>query len=79
MLHFTDVAHLLLHGDLPTLEEKNILRILLVNQANIHEDMKRFFDGFPINAHPMATLSSMVTALSTFNPSVENDELNMMI
>ena len=39
--------------------------------------MKRFFDGFPINTHPMATLSSMVTALSTFNPSVENDELNM--
>ena len=74
---FTDVAYLLLHGDLPTSNEKNIFSKSLRNQANIHEDMKRFFDGFPINAHPMATLSSMVTALSTFNPSVENDELNM--
>ena len=74
---FTDIAYLLLHGDLPTPDEKNIFSKSLRNQANIHEDMKRFFDGFPINAHPMATLSSMVTALSTFNPSVENDELNM--
>ena len=74
---FTDVAYLLLHGNLPTPNEKNIFSKSLRNQANIHEDMKRFFDGFPINAHPMATLSSMVTALSTFNPSVENDELNM--
>ena len=74
---FTDVAYLLLHGNLPTHDEKNIFSKSLRNQANIHEDMKRFFDGFPINAHPMATLSSMVTALSTFNPSVENNELNM--
>ena len=74
---FTDVAYLLLHGNLPTPDEKNIFSKSLRNQANIHEDLKRFFDGFPINAHPMATLSSMVTALSTFNPSVENDELNM--
>ena len=74
---FTDVAYLLLHGNLPTPDEKTIFSKSLRNQANIHEDMKRFFDGFPINAHPMATLSSMVTALSTFNPSVENDELNM--
>ena len=32
----------------------------------VHEDVKRFFDGFPKDAHPMATLSSAVTALSTF-------------
>ena len=57
---FTDVAYLLLHGNLPTPDEKNIFSKSLRNQANIHEDMKRFFDGFPINAHPMATLSSMV-------------------
>ncbi len=29
--------------------------------------MKRFFDGFPTNAHPMAILSSMVTALSSYH------------
>jgi len=32
----------------------------------VHEDVKRFFDGFPKDAHPMATLSSAITALSTF-------------
>ncbi len=32
----------------------------------MHEDVKRFFDGFPKDAHPMATLSSVVTAQSTF-------------
>ena len=34
--------------------------------------MKRFFDGFPLNAHPMATLSSMVTALSAFHPDTDS-------
>ena len=43
--------------------------------------MKRFFDGFPLNAHPMATLSSMVTALSAFNPETpkSEDEINETI
>ena len=76
-VNFTDVAYLLLHGSLPNPDEKNIFSKSLRKEANIHEDMKRFFDGFPINAHPMATLSSMVTALSTFNPTVGNNESNI--
>ena len=36
--------------------------------------MKRFFDGFPLNAHPMATLSSMVTVLSAFHPKSESED-----
>ena len=35
--------------------------------------MKRFFDGFPLSAHPMAILSSMVTALSAFTPETDSD------
>ena len=76
-VNFTDVAYLLLYGSLPNLDEKNIFSKSLRREANIHEDMKRFFDGFPINAHPMATLSSMVTALSTFNPMVGDNESNI--
>ena len=76
-VNFTDVAYLLLHGSLPNPDEKNIFSKSLRKEANIHEDMKRFFDGFPINAHPMATLSSMVTALSTFNPAVGSNEANI--
>ncbi|MDC1050791.1 citrate synthase [Candidatus Marinimicrobia bacterium] len=71
---FTDVAYLLINGELPTIENKSFFSKALRKEANIHEDMKRFFDGFPLNAHPMATLSSMVTALSAFNPVHNNDE-----
>ncbi len=60
---FTDVAYLLLNGELPDSDSKENFCRRLRKNANIHEDMRRFFDGFPLNAHPMATLSSMVTAL----------------
>ena len=59
---FTDVAYLLLYGNMPEPDVKIEFSKKLRQHANIHEDMKRFFDGFPLNAHPMATLSSMVTA-----------------
>jgi len=75
-VNFTDVSYLLLYGDLPSPEKKSMFSKSLRKEANIHEDMKRFFDGFPINAHPMATLSSMVTALSTFSSSIDSDEEN---
>jgi len=71
---FTDTAYLLLNGELPNPNQKNIFSKSLRQHANIHEDMKRFFDGFPLNAHPMATLSSMVTALSAFHPESESDD-----
>jgi len=71
---FTDVAYLLLNGELPRSEQKSIFSKALRKEANLHEDMKRFFDGFPLNAHPMATLSSMVTALSAFNPVKTDNE-----
>ena len=71
---FTETAFLLLYGDLPTIEQKTSFSKKLRQHANIHEDMKRFFDGFPLNAHPMATLSSMVTALSAFHPESESED-----
>ena len=73
-ISFTETAYLLLNGELPTQDEKNNFSKSLRQHANIHEDMKRFFDGFPLNAHPMATLSSMVTALSAFHPESESDD-----
>ena len=71
---FTDVAHLLIYGNMDTSEEKDNFKKEIRKHANIHEDMKRFFDGFPLSAHPMAILSSMVTALSAFNPDSESHE-----
>ncbi len=69
-LKFTDISYLLLYGNLPDKSTKDKFSKRLRQHANIHEDMKRLFEGFPLNAHPMATLSSMVTALSAFNPEI---------
>jgi len=71
---FTDVAYLLIYGNMDTSEKKENFKKEIRKHANIHEDMKRFFDGFPLSAHPMAILSSMVTALSAFNPDSESHE-----
>ena len=51
-------------------------RLSIRKHATIPEDMKRFFDGFPSNAHPMAILSSMVTALSAFHPSSDSHDVD---
>ena len=69
---FTDVAHLLIYGNMDESKEMTNFKKRIKKHANIHEDMKRFFDGFPLSAHPMAILSSMVTALSAFNPDSES-------
>jgi citrate synthase len=63
---FTDLSNLLIYGDAKNNDELLNFKTRLRKHAGIHEDMKRFFDGFPPNAHPMAILSSMVTALSSY-------------
>jgi len=65
---FTEVAYLLIYGELPTQAELDRFSTLLTRHSLIHEDMKHFFDGFPSTAHPMAVLSSMVCSLSTYYP-----------
>jgi len=72
--NFVDVSHLLIYGENDTKEDKEKFRLSIRKHATIPEDMKRFFDGFPSNAHPMAILSSMVTALSAFHPSSDSQE-----
>jgi citrate synthase len=43
----------------------------------LHEDMKKFFEGYPPSAHPMAILAAMVTSLSTYYPG-EDVDLNIV-
>ena len=64
---FVETAYLLIRGNLPTVEERDNFSLELTHKSNIHEDMKRYFDGFPFNADPMAMLSSMIIALSTYD------------
>jgi len=63
---FLDTAFLLLHGELPTKEEYKNFQFELKKRSFIHESMRKLFDAFPDNAHPMAILSAAVSALSTF-------------
>ncbi|MDO5678024.1 MAG: citrate synthase [Propionibacteriaceae bacterium] len=60
---FIETAELLIFGELPDEEERNEFRNLLTENSALHRDMRKHFDGFPINAHPMSILSSMVNAL----------------
>jgi citrate synthase len=69
---FVETAYLLIYGHLPTKIELEKFEHLLTRHSMIHEDMKRFFDGYPMTAHPMAILSSMVTSLSSFYPHALN-------
>ena len=63
---FLEAAYLLIYGELPTRAELEDFTGRIRRHTMVHEDLKRFFDGFPRDAHPMAVLSSAVSALSTF-------------
>ena len=69
---FVETAYLLIYGHLPTKEEMTRWERLLTRHSMIHEDMRRFFDGYPMTAHPMAILSAMVSSLSSFYPYALN-------
>ena len=63
---YLETSYLLIYGDLPTQKGRDDFSRDIRKHTLVHEDVKRFFDGFPKDAHPMATLSSVVTAQSTF-------------
>jgi citrate synthase len=63
---FLETAYLLIYGALPSADELSAFKTNIRMHTMLHEDLRRFFDGFPRDAHPMAVLSSAVSALSTF-------------
>ncbi len=81
---FLEVAYLLIYGELPTQEQLDTFKFSVTHHTLIHEDMKKFFEGYPQRAHPMGVLASMVGALSSFYPDVLNpnpneDDVNLTI
>jgi citrate synthase len=64
--NFAEVSYLLIYGQLPSADELAAFTSRINRHTLLHEDLKRFFDGFPRDAHPMPVLSSAVSALSTF-------------
>jgi citrate synthase len=63
---FLEVAYLLINGELPTREQLDRFIADVTHHTLIHEEMRRFFDSFPYDAHPMAVLGSGTMGLSTF-------------
>lgn len=81
---FIEVAYLLIYGDLPTEKELTEFQYQISRHTLVHEDMKKFFDGFPSKSHPMGQLSSLIGALAAFNPEslkqgLSTDEVNLEI
>ncbi|KAA1430738.1 citrate synthase [Mycolicibacter arupensis] len=78
---FIEVSYLLIYGELPTTDQLAEFTRRIQRHTMLHEDLKRFFDGFPRNAHPMPVLSSVVNALSAYyqdslDPS-DNDQVEL--
>ena len=76
---FLEVCYLLVYGELPTADELEVFTDRIRRHTLLHEDLKRFFDGFPRDAHPMPVLSSAVSALSTFyqDPRDPSDDVDV--
>jgi len=68
---FLETAYLLLHGELPTAAELDAWVHQVTHHTIIHENIKKFIDGFHHDAHPMGMFVSAVAALSTFYPEAK--------
>jgi citrate synthase len=69
---YLEVAYLLLHGELPTAEQLADWTAKITHHTFIHENVKKFMDGFHYDAHPMGMLVATVGALSTFYTDAKN-------
>jgi len=61
-----DAAYLLIYGTLPNSQQLADFNYHITHHSMVHESIKRFYDGFPINSHPMAVCSAVVGSLATF-------------
>jgi citrate synthase len=69
---FLDVAYLLLRGELPGKEQSTAWADQITMHTFVHENVKKFIDGFHHDAHPMGILVSTLGALSTFYPGAKD-------
>src|SRR5215467_12576677 len=69
---YLEVAYLILHGELPTTAQLEDWQYRITHHTFIHENIKKFIDGFHYDAHPMGMLVSTIAALSTFYRDAKN-------
>lgn len=78
---FIEIAYLLLHGELPSVSEKEAFNKHINNHTMVHEQLRHFFNGFRRDAHPMAIMVGVVGALSAFyheSLDINNQEHRML-
>jgi citrate synthase len=78
---YLETCFLLLHGELPTAEEKKVFVSTIKNHTMVHEQLNHFFNGFRRDAHPMAIMIGVVGALSAFyhdSMDISNQEHRMI-
>lgn len=68
---YLEVAYLLINGELPSKTEYEDWIMNVKHHTNVHENIKKFIDGFHHDAHPMGMLVSTIAALSTFYPDAK--------
>ncbi len=69
---YLESAYLLLYGELPNADQLATFTARIAKHTFIHENMKKFMEGFRYDAHPMSMLVSSIAALSTFYPDAGN-------
>ena len=71
---FLEVAYLILNGELPTQMQLENFESSIRKHTMINESLRRFFDGFNYDAHPMAMLTGIVGSLSAFYHDTTNNK-----
>jgi citrate synthase len=71
---FLEVAYLLIYRNLPNAKEYEEFKGRITRHTMVNEDMRKIFDGFPVNAHPMGIMSALVSGMSGFYPDSYMDE-----
>ncbi len=71
---FLEVAYLLIYGELPTTAQYDDFVYKITKHTMVNEDMRKIFDGFPVNAHPMGIMSALASAMSGFYPDSFDDK-----
>jgi citrate synthase len=69
---YLECAYLIYNGELPTREQLDTWADKITNHTLLHENTKKFMDGFHHDAHPMGMFISTIAALSTFYPEAKN-------
>jgi len=77
--NFLETAYLLIYGELPNAAQWKEFSDRITHHTLIHEDMKKFFEGYPPHAHPMAILAAMAASLSTYYPNDGKEETDLNI